>query len=66
LVIVEGIAEAVDTNQLPQGASSTSNEKYGWPMEARPGGIIFKVTPRKVFALPEKQFATAPTRWLFE
>jgi hypothetical protein len=29
------------------------------------GGVIFKVTPRVVFALPEKQFATALTRWTF-
>jgi hypothetical protein len=66
LVIVEGTAEAVDTKQLPKGASAASKEKYGWPMEPQPGGIVFKVTPRVVFALPEKLFATAPTRWLFD
>lgn len=66
LVIVEGSAETVDAKQLPKGASTASKSKYGWPMGAGPGSVVFKVTPRVVFALPEKQFATAPTRWVFE
>jgi nitroimidazol reductase NimA-like FMN-containing flavoprotein (pyridoxamine 5'-phosphate oxidase superfamily) len=66
LVIVEGTAEVIDAKQLPPGASAASKEKYGWPMGRTPGGVVFKVRPRVVFALPEMLFATAPTRWLFE
>ncbi len=65
-MIVEGTAAAVDPKQLPPGASAATKEKYGWPMSPEPCDVFFKVTPRVVFALPEKQFATAPTRWLFD
>jgi len=65
LVIVEGTAELVAYDALPPGLSADSKKKYGWPYDPRMGGVIFKVTPRVVFALPEKQFATAPTRWIF-
>lgn len=66
LVIVEGIAEQIGYDALPPALSAASKKKYGWPYDPRMGGVIFKVTPRVVFALPEKQFATAPTRWTFE
>lgn len=66
LVIVEGTAEQVGYDAIPRELSAASKKKYGWPYDARMGGVIFKVTPRVVFALPEKQFATAPTRWKFE
>jgi hypothetical protein len=66
LVIVEGTAEQVGYETLPAELSAASKKKYGWPYAPRMGGVIFKVTPRVVFALPEKQFATAPTRWKFE
>ena len=65
LIIVEGPAERVSYETLPQALSPLSKKKYGWPMEPRMGGLVFKVTPQTVFALPEKQFATAPTRWTF-
>jgi hypothetical protein len=66
LVIVEGIAEQVGFDALPAALSEASKKKYGWPYDPRMGGVLFKVTPRVVFALPEKLFATAPTRWKFE
>jgi len=66
LVIMEGIAEAIGYDALPTELPAASKKKYGWPFDPGMGGIIFKVLPCKVFALPEKQFATAPTRWKFE
>jgi len=66
LVIVEGIAQRIDFAALPKALSQLSQKKYGWPLKARPGGVVFKVVPRKVFGLPLMQFATAPTRWKFE
>jgi len=65
LVIVEGTAELVRYDALPPALSEASKKKYGWRIDPRMGGVIFKVTPQVVFALPEKQFATAPTRWRF-
>jgi hypothetical protein len=66
LIIVEGIAEQIGYGALPAGLSASSKKKYGWPYDPRMGGVIFKVMPRVVFALPEKKFATAPTRWRFD
>jgi hypothetical protein len=66
LVIAEGIAEQVAYDALPAGLSAESKKKYGWPYDPRMGGVIFKVTLHVVFGLPEKQFATAPTRWIFD
>jgi hypothetical protein len=66
LVIVEGAAEQVGYDALPSALSQASKKRYGWPYDPRMGGVIFKVTPRVVFALPEKEFETAPTRWKFE
>jgi hypothetical protein len=66
LVIVEGIAEQIGYDALPPALSPASKKKYGWPYDPKMGGVIFKLTPRVVFAFPEKQFATAPTRWTFE
>jgi len=66
LIIVEGTAKKIQYDEVPQGLSDASERKYGWPMEPRAGGALFKVTPRTVFAFPEKQFATALTRWKFQ
>jgi len=66
LVIVEGLAEKAEYDALPSALSEASKAKYGWPIDPKMGGVVFKITPRVVFALPEKQFATAPTRWKFE
>lgn len=66
LIVVEGIATPVTAAELPKGASEESKKKYGWPMGNHPGGVIFKVTPRVVFGFPEKQIASAVTRWIFD
>ncbi len=66
LVIVEGTAEQLGYDALPSALSAASTKKYGWAYDPRMGGVVFKVTPRVVFALPEKHFATAPTRWIFD
>jgi hypothetical protein len=63
LVIVEGTAERVSYADVPKRLSALSKQKYGWPLDPR--GVMFKLTPRTVFAIPEKQFATALTRWKF-
>ena len=65
LVVVEGTAKKIGYDQLPQGLSEASKKKYGWPIDPKSGGSIFKLAPRSVFALPEKQFASALTRWKF-
>ena len=66
LVIVEGVAEKVEYSALPEGLSEASKSKYGWPLDPRMGGHVYKLMPRVVFAFPEKQIATAVTRWLFD
>lgn len=66
LIIVEGTAKKIQYDEVPQGLSDASKRKYGWPIDPRAGGALFKVEPRKVFAFPEKLFATALTRWKFQ
>jgi hypothetical protein len=66
LIIVEGTAEQVEIAQFPKGGSEASKNKYGWPMKPGRGGVVFRVTPRVVFAFPEKKITTAVTRWIFE
>ena len=66
LVIVEGVAETVEYSQLPQGLSDASKSKYGWPLDPRKGGHVYKLMPRVVFAFPLQQIATGVTKWVFE
>jgi hypothetical protein len=66
LVIAEGIAETIDWKSVPEGLSGASKTKYGWPMKAHKGGVLYRLTPRVVFAFPLEQIATAVTRWKFE
>jgi hypothetical protein len=66
LIIVEGTATPIATVDLPESASAASKAKYGWPMGDVPGGVKFKLTPRVVFAFPEKRIAAAVTRWIFD
>jgi hypothetical protein len=65
LIIVEGVAEIVDVDDLPQGISNTSKKKYGWPLKPHSGGRIYKLSPCVVFAFPLKQITTAVTKWVF-
>lgn len=66
LIIVEGTAKTIRHDTVPRGLSDASKQKYGWPVDPGADGVLFKVEPRIVFALPEKQFATALTRWKFQ
>ena len=66
LVIVEGTARKLNYEELPKGLSQLSKKKYGWPLDPRSGGLVYKMTPRVVFAFPLKQIATAVTKWEFE
>lgn len=66
LVIVEGVAETIAYSRLPEGLSDASKSKYGWPMDPRMGGKVYKLVPRVVFAFPIKQIATGLTKWVFE
>jgi hypothetical protein len=66
LLIVEGVAEMISYDDLPEGLSDASKAKYGWPLDPRMGGRVYKVQPRVVFAFPEKQIATAVTKWVFD
>jgi len=66
LVIVEGTAETIAYDVLPAGLSDASKKKYGWPMDPRMGGRVYRVAPKVVFAFPLKQITTAVTRWVFD
>ena len=66
LLIVEGKAELITFAQMPKGLPAASKKKYGWAPDPRMGGQLYKVVPQKVFAFPEKQIATAVTRWIFD
>ena len=66
LVIVEGVAETVEYSELPKGLSEASKAKYGWPLDPRMGGQVYRIRPRIAFAFPEKQIATAVTKWVFD
>jgi len=66
LIIVEGVAEPIGYDALPKGLSDLSKSKYGWPIDPRMGGQMYRVVPRVVFAFPLKQIATAVTKWTFE
>ncbi|MGA9567799.1 MAG: pyridoxamine 5'-phosphate oxidase family protein [Candidatus Korobacteraceae bacterium] len=64
-VIVEGDAHPIEVADVPKAAFEQYFKKYGWKLDPKMGPI-FKVTPRKVLAMPEKLFPKGATRWLFE
>jgi hypothetical protein len=66
LIIVEGVAEKADSSQLPEGLSAASKKKYGWPLDPKGPGQVYKLSPRVVFAIPLKQLTTGVTKWVFE
>ena len=65
LLIVEGVAEPIAWDSLPEGLSAASEAKYGWPLDPSMGGQVYRVSPQVVFGFPEKQIATAVTKWVF-
>jgi hypothetical protein len=64
-VIVEGQAQQLKVNEIPQDAFVVYKRKYGWKLDPELGPV-YKVSPRVVFALPEKLFPQGATRWRFE
>ena len=64
-MIVEGEAHPIEPAEVPQAAFEQYFKKYGWKLDPKMGPI-FKVTPRKVIAMPEKLFPKGATRWIFE
>lgn len=64
-VILEGRARQLAVPEIPEPAFALYHKKYGWKLDPEMGPV-FKVTPRVVFAMPEKLFPAGATRWLFE
>ena len=64
-VIVEGQARQLAVPEIPKAAFALYQKKYGWKLDPEMGPV-FKVTPRVVFAMPEKLFPAGATRWLFD
>jgi len=63
-VIVEGVARRLPAKEIPPQAFTNYKAKYGWELDPKRGPVI-AVHPRVVFAMPEKQFPKAVTRWQF-
>lgn len=64
-VIVEGQARQLAVAGIPETAFALYQKKYGWKLDPEMGPV-FKVSPRKVIAMPEKLFPAGATRWLFD
>jgi Pyridoxamine 5'-phosphate oxidase len=64
-VIVEGFARQIAVDQVPQAAFDLYFKKYGWKLDPEMGPV-FVITPRVVFAMPEKLFPAGATRWVFD
>ena len=64
-VIVEGQAQQLDVEQIPESAFALYLKKYAWKLDPDMGPV-FKVTPSVVFAMPEKLFPAGATRWVFD
>jgi nitroimidazol reductase NimA-like FMN-containing flavoprotein (pyridoxamine 5'-phosphate oxidase superfamily) len=65
VVIVEGQARQLAVAEIPEAAFALYQKKYGWKLDPEMGPV-FKVSPRKVIAMPEKLFPAGATRWLFD
>ncbi len=61
-VILEGTARMLAAEGVPREVPVAYHKKYGFELQ----GSVFEVRPRVVFAMPEKQFPAAVTRWTFE
>jgi len=64
-VIVQGQARQLTVDEIPESAFGLYQRKYGWKLDPDMGPA-FKVTPRVVFAMPEKLFPAGATRWVFK
>ncbi len=64
-VIVEAVARQLNDEKIPKQAFADYKTKYGWDLDPK-RGPVFEVRPSVVFAMPEKRFPNAVTRWKFE
>jgi hypothetical protein len=64
-VILEGNAQRLADDKIPKQAFDDYKAKYGWDLDPR-RGPVWKVGPKTVFAMPEKQFPEGVTKWVFE
>ena len=64
-VIVEGVAHRLNDSDIPNQAFIDYKAKYGWELNPKIGPV-YEVRPKTVFAVPEKQFPKAVTRWKFQ
>jgi nitroimidazol reductase NimA-like FMN-containing flavoprotein (pyridoxamine 5'-phosphate oxidase superfamily) len=63
-VILEGIAQRLNDQEIPQQAFVDYKAKYDWELDPK-RGPVWKVTPSAVFAMPEQQFPQGVTKWVF-
>lgn len=63
-VIVEGQARQLAVHEIPNAAFELYKKKYTWKLDPEMGPV-FQVSPRVVFAMPEKLFPAGATRWVF-
>jgi pyridoxine/pyridoxamine 5'-phosphate oxidase len=64
-VIVEGVVtEVTDPSQIKEFGRPYSRKYKPWKLDPSMGPI-FVVRPRAVFAMYEKKFANAATKWIF-
>jgi nitroimidazol reductase NimA-like FMN-containing flavoprotein (pyridoxamine 5'-phosphate oxidase superfamily) len=64
-VIVEGVARKLSDSEIPRQAFTIYKAKYDWELDPKMGPVHV-VLPKTVFAMPEKLFPKAVTRWVFE
>ena len=63
-VILEGVAQRLADDEIPQQAFADYKAKYEWDLDPK-RGPVWKVTPTTVFAMPEQQFPEGVTKWVF-
>jgi len=64
-VIMDGTAERLKDDAIPQQACEDYMAKYGWELDPK-RGPVWKVRPQVVFAMPEKLFPEGVTKWVFK
>jgi len=64
-VIVEGDAERIDDSDRKRPFFAAYEPKYKWDMTAYEKEPVFRVRPRRAFALDEENFAGSATKWEF-
>lgn len=65
-LVVEGLAEVAADDEAIERMLGAYNAKYPMEPPDLAENPIFRVRPRWVFGLIEREFATTPTRWTFD